>query len=156
MMKFFSSIAHAALIATLSIFLAMGTAVAASSESENGPSAQEVRDDLAEALESMKGYAVAKRDLAYDKGAQALEVADRFIERQQDRLSENWNAMTAEARKEAKDAMAAVRKQRNETGEWLGRMKEGSAEAWDEIKDGFVDAYAALSEAVSEGEKKAE
>lgn len=52
--------------------------------------------------------------------------------------------------------MKALRKQRNDLAEWSGRMRESSAEAWDHVKQGFVESYRALADAFAKAENKFE
>jgi hypothetical protein len=57
--------------------------------------------------------------------------------------------MDASARKDAKATMKTLRRQRDETAEWLGKLKKSSAETWDEVKGGFVKSYEALRQSLA-------
>ncbi len=45
--------------------------------------------------------------------------------------------MSDEVRKEKREMLASLRKQRNELAEWSGSLKTSSAESWEHIKEGF-------------------
>jgi hypothetical protein len=49
--------------------------------------------------------------------------------------------------------MSALRKQRKETADWLGKLEKSSAEAWDEVKGGFVKSYESLKDSVAKAGK---
>ena len=50
------------------------------------------------------------------------------------------------ARQKVKANLKALRQQRNELAEWYGGLKNSSADAWEQMKKGFSNAYQALSD----------
>lgn len=153
-------------VAVVSAMLMASPAVAASSDSAQGSvqgstqgqpaNPEQVETELGDALKSVDEFAEEKTDAAIMEARQALKVADRFIERQQDRVSDAWSSMATATRDEARGAMQAIREKRSMAAEWLGGMKEASAESWTDVKQGFARAYEDLAAAVVENEEKAE
>jgi hypothetical protein len=76
------------------------------------------------------------------------------IKFQQNFVDKNWGKMNEAARKEARENLRALRKQRNQVAEWYGSMKTSSADAWGHIKTGFFDAYKALEDVWKKSEKE--
>jgi hypothetical protein len=70
----------------------------------------------------------------------------------QSRIENKWNEMDQASRESARKTIQALRKKRNELSEWYGGMKHSSAEAWDQVKKGFVDSYDALANAFDKAE----
>lgn len=155
MLGLFRTLLRASTIAVIGMSLA-AAGVASGHETVNEADAQHVKKELAEAYDAIEAYAANQREQAYDSAAEALKTADRYIERQQDRISENWSEMSAPARQHARQTMQAIRERRNKAAEWLGSLRTGSTEAWDEIKEGFADAYADLADALVDAEKGSE
>lgn len=69
------------------------------------------------------------------------------------RVDAQWSKMDSAAREQARSSLKALREQRREVATWFGSMRDGSAEAWEEIKTGFAGAYQALNEAWQKTEK---
>ena len=102
---------------------------------------------------TIKGYTVTQRDAAVKSAKAALDELDASIERLERKLESDWDKMDQAARRKARAALDALRRQRNEAAEWYGGLKHSSKEAWDEVKDGFAKSYDALSGAFSKARK---
>jgi len=117
---------------------------------------QQLQDDWAAALDSLQDYSVDQRDAAVAKAGETLEQMDEQLAALQQRTDAEWAAMSAEARMTRTRLMRDLAAKRNELAEWYGGMKHSSAQAWGDVKDGFVDAYERLEiawlEAVDEFE----
>ena len=61
-------------------------------------------------------------------------------------MAEHWDELTAEAREDRREIISDLRRQRNDLAEWYGVMKHGTAESWDDAKQGFVSVYNKLGE----------
>jgi hypothetical protein len=61
------------------------------------------------------------------------------IKQKGDIIEKKWDEMDQASREKDRKTIQALRKKRNELGEWYGGMKHSSADAWDHIKIGFVD-----------------
>lgn len=156
MIRHIKNIAMAGVVATLGAVPATH-AVAGSQSTDATQSSEtriaEIQKEFSELITEIKNYGADKRDAAVENAYEALESADRFIERQEDRLDAKWDGMTDAARTKARKAMRMLHKQRNTTAEWFGSMKSSSADAWDDIKTGFESAYKELKDALVDADK---
>jgi hypothetical protein len=106
---------------------------------------QEVRKEISQAVDAVGDYAAQERRQALSSARAAMERLDAELDRRQDALRENWNDMSASAREEARAAMRDLRQARNRLGERYGALEAGADSAWDELTEGFVQAYRDLS-----------
>ncbi|MTW21060.1 hypothetical protein [Allochromatium palmeri] len=111
------------------------------------PSVEAIEQDTQDLLESLKAYGADQRQEAVEATKTALDAADKRIDTLQTRLDDNWDSMSEAAREKAQASMKALRERRTQVAEWYGSMKSSSESAWDEIKEGFAQAYQALDEA---------
>lgn len=102
---------------------------------------------------TIKDYTVAQRDEATKSAKAALDDMDAGIRRLERKLEREWDQMDAAARKKARAALDALRRERNELAEWYGGLKYSSAEAWDEVKSGFAKSYDDLKGAFGKARK---
>ncbi len=109
------------------------------------PDLQQVRKQNAQALEAMKNYSAAQRDEALAKGKQLLDTMDDRIDQLEQRSQTEWAELSQQARQQRRESMRALRQQRDDLAQWYGGVRHSSADAWDEVKQGFVDAYGTLS-----------
>jgi hypothetical protein len=123
---------------------------------DSGKSLQEVKQELAEAGRAIQNYSAAQRDKAVEQGQVALATLDAQIDELQTRLDEQWDQLSQSARRQARATLATLQQQRNEVAEWYGGMKYSSSNAWDEMKQGFSNAYSALRESWIEAEQEFE
>ena len=121
----------------------------AQSSSERA-TAQDLQQETSELLSTLKQYTADQRDEAIESAEQAVTKLDRRIDELENRIDNNWDEMSAAARQEARANLRALRQQRNELAEWFGGFKNSSAGAWEQMKQGFSDAYQALSDAWGE------
>jgi phage-related minor tail protein len=113
-----------------------------------------VKKETAEALEAIKNYSAEQRDETVKKVKQVMNELDREMERLEEKIDKKWDEMDEAARKNARETQKALRKQRNELAEWYGGIQHSSANAWDEVKRGFIKSYNTLEESFSEAAKK--
>lgn len=107
-------------------------------------------DDLMSAL---KAYGAAQRDEALKKAEATLDSLDRRIDALESRVDAQWNKMDAAAQMQARESLRALQRERREVARWFGSMRDGSVEAWDKLKAGFVGAYESLDKAWQKAEK---
>jgi ElaB/YqjD/DUF883 family membrane-anchored ribosome-binding protein len=107
---------------------------------------QDVKKETKELLTTLQQYTVGQRDQAAEEAGQALTKLDRRIGELERRIDDNWDKMTQAARQKARANMQTLREQRNELAEWYGSFKNSSAGAWEQMKEGFSDAYQAMSD----------
>lgn len=117
-------------------------------------SIEDVKKETKDLLQTIGSYTADKRDVAVQKAKEGLDRVDKRIDALEVRIDKNWDKMNEDARKEARENLRALRKQRNQVAEWYGSMKTSSADAWDHMKKGFSDAYKALENAWEKSEKE--
>lgn len=114
---------------------------------------KEVGKKVEDAGKAIGSYTIAERDQAI-KGAQnALKDMDAQLNRMEKKISAEWDKMDAAARNDARATMKTLRRQRDETAEWLGKLQKSSAESWDEVKGGFVKSYESLKQSLAKAGK---
>lgn len=125
------------------------------SESSSGKTDMKaVKQEVADAAEAIKKYTAAQRDEAVKKAKAALDAMDSRIDSVEARVDKQWDKMNEAARQKTEAALKALRKKRNEVAEWYGGLKHSSADAWDQTKQGFSDAYTALHDSWEKVEKE--
>jgi len=75
-----------------------------------------------------------------------MRALDRKVDRE-------WDQMDQAARKKAREAQSALRRERDEVAEWYGGLKHGSAESWEDVKSGFVSSYQKLKASFAKARK---
>jgi phage-related minor tail protein len=122
--------------------------------SENKATTKDVKQETLEAIEAIKKYSIEKKDKAVREVKVVLEDLDARIDRMQIRLEKKWDEMDQASREKAANTIQALRKKRNEPSEWYGGLKHSSADAWEEVKNGFVKGYEALANAFDKAENE--
>jgi hypothetical protein len=132
--------------------LALGVLVAVSpwSLAAEAPADKTTAKDVAKTI---KGYTVTQRDEAVKSAKAALDELDASIQRLERKIASDWDKMDEAARRKARATLDALHRQRNELAEWYGGLKHSSAEAWDEVKNGFSKSYDALRGAFGKARK---
>jgi uncharacterized membrane-anchored protein YjiN (DUF445 family) len=146
-MSIATSVALFLALFTLNAMSQAETANDATTRDTQTPSAETIEQDTQDLLESLKAYGADQRQEAVEATKTALDAADERIDALQTRLDDNWDSMSEAARAKAQASMKALRERRTEVAEWYGSMQTSSDSAWDEIKQGFAQAYEALAEA---------
>lgn len=146
-----ASILHSILILMLSAALGMAPALHAADDGET-PSAEQVRQDARELMDSLKAYSAEQRDEAAERASEALERIDARIDALRARMEARWQDMDAQTRRQAQESLEALRRQRDRVAERYEALKEDSGETWERVKRGFTDAYRALHEAWEDSE----
>lgn len=108
--------------------------------------AQDVKKETKELLNTLQQYTADQRDQAVKEAERALKKLDGRIDELESRVDNSWDKMTQAARQKARANLKALRKQRNELAEQYGSFKNSSAGAWEQMKKGFSDAYKAMSD----------
>lgn len=118
------------------------------------PTLQDVKKETRDLIETLKGYGAERHDEAMQKSREALATLDRHIDELETRIDRDWERMDQAARDKSRTTLRELRKQRAEVAEWFGRWKESSANAWEQMKKGFANAYQDLQEAREKAEKE--
>jgi replication fork clamp-binding protein CrfC len=107
-------------------------------------SAKDVSKKADDAARAVGKYTIQQRDEAIKSAKSALDDVDARIRALDRKVDREWDQMDQAARKKARAAQAALRKERDEVAEWYGGLKHSSAESWEDVKSGFVSSYQRL------------
>ena len=121
---------------TLSLFTFAGSAHSA--DTNIAEEWQEFVDELAE-------YSVQQRDQAVDFGKQQLEKMDNNIAALEQDMSTGITGLKQESQQQRKEMLKAIKQNRKDLVTWMEKMKSSGEASWDEITDGFSDAYKKLA-----------
>jgi hypothetical protein len=138
----------------LAALLAVSSSSFAAETSGGKTTAKDVSKKVDETGQTIKNYTLAQRDEAIKQAKAALDDLDARIGRMERKLDREWDRMDQDARKKARATLAALRKERNEAAEWYGGLKHSSAEAWEQVKAGFVKSYEALKQSFAKARKE--
>ena len=146
-MKTLSTFALSALFAVSALSLA--------AEAPGGKTtAKDISKKAGETGRAIKDYTVAQRDEAIKSAKAALDDVDARIRAMERKLDSEWDKMDQAARKKARAALDALRRERNELAEWYGGLKHSSAESWEQVKTGFVKSYEVLRDSFAKARKE--
>lgn len=121
----------------------IGHVVHAASHAATGTEAPPPAEAQSE-LEEFDEFEETDRSEAVEWARESLDALDERIDATQAWLDENWEKLDQAARERGRKTMAALREQRSELADWFSRLRGGSAETWEEVKDGFSSAYERL------------
>ena len=141
-------------ILVLGVLLAIPLLAVAAEPPAGKGTAKEVSRNIDETGKAIRNYTVAQRDEAVKKAKAALDDLDRRIGQMERKLDRDWERTDDAARKKARATLNALRRERNEAAEWYGGLKHSSAEAWEQVKSGFVKSYEALKESFAKARKQ--
>ena len=108
---------------------------------------KDIEREMKALTQAIKSYSAEQRDKAVSKAKSAMEKLDGRIEAMQRQLDKEWDQMDQSARQKMQASLHTLRTKRNELAEWYGGLKHSSAEAWEEVKKGFLESYRTLGEA---------
>lgn len=136
--------------ALLAVLPAMALAQQAPPEAAEPEKAEreQVKKEVGEAVDAIREYSVERRTDAVANARRSAEDIDRRIAVLQTQLDQRWSRMSESARSRSQRSMAELRQRRNDMAEWYGGMRHGSAEAWAEVKAGFIESYRDMAEAI--------
>lgn len=139
----------------LAVALGVGLpALAANPPANDKASVERISQESEDLMKALKAYTVKQRDEALKKSQAALDALDRRIDTLEAEVDQRWETMDQAARDKARASLKALREQRREVATWFGSMRDGSVDAWAQIKDGFAGAYRALQDAWKNTEKE--
>jgi hypothetical protein len=130
------------MIIALLVMASPGFSVAAAEST----SAENIKQETAELLEALKAYSTEQRDAAVEQSRVALENLGQRIDALEIQMLDQWDDMDQATRTRTRDSLQALREQRTNVAEWYGSLKSSSADAWEQIKQGFSAAYQTLNE----------
>ncbi|MDK3018449.1 hypothetical protein [Pseudodonghicola flavimaris] len=135
--------ARAALIATALAVPSLGLAADSAPQADTTTS-QEVRQEISEAFAAIGDYSAEQRDEALAAAREAMTRLDAEIDRRQDALRDGWSDMSEAARDKAREGLQQLQAARYRLSERYGALESGADSAWDDLKQGFAEAYDSL------------
>jgi hypothetical protein len=114
---------------------------------EDNTTVKSVQQEAQDLIEALKGYTADQRDAAIQRSKRALDILDTRIDELETKIADDWDQMSSAARKKTRESLKILRKKRNDVAEKYGSLKASSTSAWEEMKQGFSDAYEDLSDA---------
>lgn len=120
------------------------------------PQAQQTRKEVDGAIDAIRTYSIERRKDAVDRARQATQELDRGAAELQDQLDRGWDRMSQATRARSRETMNDLRQRRRDLAEWYGGIQHGSAEAWTEVKDGFIRSYREMAEALKKARSEVE
>jgi len=129
------------------VFLALAPVSFADQSAADQTTIKDVKHEVAGAAKAIKDYSFDQRDQAVKKVKSTLDDMDARMDKMENRIDDKWNQMNKATRQKTKANLKALRKQRNKVAQWYGGLKHSSADAWEDVKKGFSDAYTSFADA---------
>lgn len=117
-------------------------------------SIEEIQKETNDLIQTLKAYTSDQRREATQKTKAALDNLDKRMDALETRIDKKWDKMDKAARGKAQASLKELRKQRVKVAEWYGSLKSSSADAWEQMKKGFSDAYRTLQDAWEKSDKE--
>ncbi len=118
------------------------------------PTMQDVKKEMAEAVETIKHYSADQRDEAVDKAKAVMDDLDAKIDKLETSIHKQWATMDKTARHKAQAALDRLKQHRKEMAESYKALQQSTAGAWEHVKKGFADSYMDLQDAWQKAEKE--
>ena len=158
-----SSQAASAVALSLFFVLAMVTGHALAEKEDSSQFAEQM-EAAGQRLEIMAGdvanFTAERKAEAAAAMKESLDAVDRNIDKMEEWTLRQWGELSESARAARSKSMRELRSARNEMAEWMGSVRYGSADTWEEIKDGIgaanqrlKDAYDDAVESMSESDR---
>lgn len=127
---------------------------AVSARAPERTSIEDVQRETRELAETVAEYGEDQRDEVAREFESAMSEVDRRLAEFESDVQENWDSLSEEARREARQDLQMLETRRAELAEAYDELKSDSGAAWEEIKNGFTEAYADISSAIDKAEKE--
>jgi len=136
------------LSAFIVFFSISSTALAA----QGDVSFKDIKQETKDVITTLQAYTKEQRQEALKTAERAIQNIDSRIDQLENRIDQQWDQLGDDVRSESRQALRELRKDRIRLAEWYGGMKEGSQDAWSEMKDGFNEAYQSIADAWQDAE----
>lgn len=117
-------------------------------------SLEDVERESRELAETVAEYGEDQRDAAMREFESAMSDIDQRLEAFENQVDENWDELSEEARREAQQDLAMLKTRRAELTDAYDELKSDSGAAWEDIKNGFTDAYAEMTAAFDKAQEE--
>lgn len=139
---------------SLILILAFGMSGNLHAESSGGSSVESLKQETRELGQALKEFGADQKAEAEASIERTLAALDKRIETLQQELDQNWDDMSDKARERSRKSLESLREQRERVQNWYDELQASSSSAWERAKQGFSNAYEALSEQWNETERK--
>jgi hypothetical protein len=129
-------------------WITLGLAGPLAAQTDQEAALEDVRAQIAAAMEAIAAYSEAQREAAIADARAALDELDAAIAERQREMRADWAEMTAVARADADARLAELQTALVGLAERVGMLQAGADTAWDELNSGLVAAWDALSSAI--------
>lgn len=118
--------------------------------------AVDVKKEAQDLVVTLDSYGEDRRDEALQAIDTALDELDQRLTKFEARVDESVAELNEAARKKAQSSVEMLREQRAEVAESYETLESSSDDAWNEIWEGFSDAYASITNALEKAEQEFE
>lgn len=151
-MKLTKTSQYACLLLLLAIFALTSLCLAAPASDKT--SLEDVKKESNDLIQTLKAYSAAQRDEAIAKIKVTLDDLDQRITALEATIDANWEKMDKTARENARIRLQELHEERTEVAKWYDSLNSSSAEAWEQTKKVFSEAYKDLNEAWEKSEEE--
>lgn len=139
---------------SLALILVLGMSGNLQAESSDDSSVESLKKETRELGQALKEFGADQKAEAEASIESTLSALDQRIETLQQELDQNWDDMSDKARERSRKSLESLREQRERVQTWYDELQASSSSAWERTKQGFSNAYDALSEQWNETERK--
>lgn len=106
---------------------------------------EDMKKEVNEAAAAIGDYSVEQKDKAVAEAKEMMSELDRKWDETEASMKENWDGLKESSKENYELSKKEYNEQRRELSEWLDKMQDSSAGAWEETKKGFTEAHDSLS-----------
>ena len=107
--------------------------------------ASDVKEEVKQAGAAIGEYSAEQKDAAIDKAKEMMDELDDRMHVLEGRFKEKQGNLKQSSKESYQRSMQELKRQREELSAWYEKMKDNSGDSWQEIKQGFADAYDSLA-----------
>ena len=139
---------------SLAVVLALVMSGSLHAESSGDSSVESLKKETRKLGQALKEFGADQKAEAETAIENTLSALDKRIETLQRELDQNWDDMSDKARERSRKSLESLQEQRQRVQQWYDELQASSSSAWERAKQGFSNAYEALSEQWNETERK--
>ncbi len=98
----------------------------------------------------LKQYSIDHRHQALIHARSALAAADEALDTLKARTQREWDGLSDESRNKRTDILKMLQARRDDLDHWYQDLENGSEKSWDQVRDGFADAYEGITVAMTD------
>jgi uncharacterized membrane protein YgaE (UPF0421/DUF939 family) len=115
-------------------------------------SARKVRYHAGKALDALKDYTSEQKDEALSQAKATMEQLDENIDALQQKIYNRWSDIDQDTRDKLQSRLHNLSQKRNQLAQWYGSMMQSSSDAWEDVKDGFMNSFKELRDSFQEAQ----